>query len=87
MRPSCAATPAIELESVPLYKLPSGKPVSDEVAGKVVLIESGRKRRTRCVRLRDKKPALILTTGGRGGRAAGARTGRRPINWTLRPSP
>jgi hypothetical protein len=57
---------ALNLESAPLYKLASGNPVPDDVAGKVVLIE-GRGGAALMRSLREKKPALIMTTGGRGG--------------------
>jgi hypothetical protein len=60
---------ALNLASVPLYKLASGKPIPDDVAGNVVLIE-GRGGAALMRPLREKKPALIMTTGGRGGARA-----------------
>jgi hypothetical protein len=56
---------AIHLASVAVYKVASGKSIPDEVAGKVVLIE-GRGGAALMRPLREKKPALILTIGGRG---------------------
>jgi len=56
---------AIHLESVPLYKLSSGDPKSEDVAGKAVLIEGRAGAFMR--HLREKKPALIISTGSRGG--------------------
>jgi hypothetical protein len=57
---------SLHLASVPLYKLVSGKSIPDEVAGKVVLIE-GRGGAALMRPLREKKPALILSIGGRAG--------------------
>ena len=61
---------AIDIESVPLFKLASGlssgSPLPDEVAGKVVLIPA-RGGAALMRRVREKKPALIMTTGGRSG--------------------
>jgi hypothetical protein len=57
---------AIHLESAALYKLSSGNPIPDGVSGKAVLIE-GRGGAALMRALRAKKPALIITTGGRGG--------------------
>jgi hypothetical protein len=61
---------AISLEAVPIFKL-SGDTIPDEVAGKAVLI-SARGGMARMRALREKKAAVILTTGSRRGGAGGA---------------
>lgn len=57
---------AINLDSIPLFKLSPGKTIPDEVAGKVVLLET-RGDSALMRQLREKKPALIITTANRGG--------------------
>jgi hypothetical protein len=59
---------AVDLQSVPLYKLTSGEAVPDTVAGKAVLVfpAPSRGRGALMRTLREKKAALIIMTGGRG---------------------